>query len=90
MFRCLLFSVLVSAAASQQVYSEYAKPQVDIARFSDITSDQFFNRFRDFFSLENVGATTLGRIMAWKGDLIQPVALFSLGVFALYTLFRYW
>ena len=48
----------------------------------------FWRALGEFFSLEGVGRTTLGRLMAWKGDIIQPVALFVLGVFVLYTIFR--
>ena len=89
MIRTVILFLVLGAALAQQAYPEqYAKPNVDIARFSELTSDQFIDSVKNFFSLENVGATTLGRIMAWKGDLIQPLALFSLGVFALYTLFR--
>ena len=51
--------------------------------------DQLGDLIRDFFSLDNVGQTFLGKLLAWKGDLIQPAALFGLGVFAMYTLFRY-
>merc|ERR1711992_322382 len=47
-----------------------------------------FDRLSEFFSLENVGQTGLGKLLAWKGDHIQPVALFGLGVFAVYTIFR--
>jgi hypothetical protein len=48
----------------------------------------FWRALGEFFSLEGVGRTTLGKLLAWKGDIIQPAALFVLGVFVLYTIFR--
>ena len=38
-----------------------------------------------FFDLENAGNTKLGQIMAWKGDLLQPVILVGMGIFTIYT-----
>ena len=38
-----------------------------------------------FFDLENAGSTKLGQIMAWKGDLLQPVILVGMGIFTIYT-----
>ena len=62
----------------------YNKPD-----FGDFSKELLLDKVRDFFSLDNVGTTWLGKVMAWKGDLMQPAALFGLGVFAIYTFFRY-
>jgi len=61
----------------------YNKPD-----FGDFSKELLLDKVRDFFSLDNVGTTWLGKVMAWKGDLMQPAALFGLGVFAIYTFFR--
>ena len=68
-----------------RIEEAYAPPQF---RSSLLQVDAVVAALNDFFSLEDVGQTYLGKILAWKGDLIQPAALFGLGVFAVYTLFR--
>merc|ERR1712187_532502 len=37
----------------------------------------FFQRLGEFFDFENAGQTQLGKVMAWKGDLIQAVIIYS-------------
>ena len=44
-----------------------------------------FERLGDFFDFENAGQTQLGKVMAWKGDLIQPVIMFALGAIIIYS-----
>merc|ERR1711870_225416 len=34
-----------------------------------------FERLGEFFDFENAGQTQLGKVVAWKGDLIQPVII---------------
>jgi len=68
-----------------RIEEAYAPPHF---RSSLLQVDAVVAALNDFFSLEDVGQTYLGKILAWKGDLIQPAALFGLGVFAVYTLFR--
>merc|ERR550534_2133687 len=41
-----------------------------------------------FFDLENAGSTKLGQILAWKGDLLQPLILVGMGIFTIYTSLR--
>ena len=41
-----------------------------------------------FFDLDNAGSTKLGQILAWKGDLLQPVILLGMGIFTIYTSLR--
>merc|ERR1712026_66656 len=83
-----LIYLLCLAGTSMALYTNkdtaavYAQPEFRL------NQDQVEDRIRDFFSLEDVGQTALGRILAWKGDIIQPAALFGLGIFAVYTLFR--
>ena len=40
-------------------------------------------KLRTFFDLENVGTTLLGKLGAWKGDLLQPKVLIVIGVVAI-------
>merc|ERR1719458_2017 len=54
----------------------------------DISKELLPEAVGQFFNLENAGATKLGKLMAWKGDLLQPVILVGMGVFTLYTALR--
>ena len=86
MLRLSLIVCLLSAGALAQVQLQdyqYAAP-----RFNFDEDGTLYNRIKSFFDFTNSGQTTLGKILAWKGDLIQPAALFGLSVFAVYTLIR--
>ena len=66
----------------------YAPPALLGGFASKFNPALWLQALAEFFSLDGVGRTTLGRLLAWKGDIIQPVALFALGVFVLYTIFK--
>merc|ERR1712115_749136 len=53
---------------------------------ADLTNTTIlFQRLGEFFDFENAGQTQLGKVMAWKGDLIQPVIMFALGAIIIYS-----
>merc|ERR1712187_1004052 len=54
-----------------------------LAGLSNTTA--LFERLGDFFDFQNAGQTQLGKVMAWKGDLIQPVIMFALGAIIIYS-----
>ncbi len=86
MLRVSLIVCLLTAGAMAQVQLQdyqYAAP-----RFNFDEDGTLYNRIKGFFDFDNAGQTTLGKILAWKGDLIQPTALFGLSVFAVYTFVR--
>lgn len=78
----MIFGMLIAGSMAQSQV-QYAQP-----RFDFDPNASWYERLKDFFSLDNVGQTTLGKVLAWKGDLIQPAALFGLSIFAVYTLIR--
>ena len=51
----------------------------------DLNKELLVEAAGQFFDLENAGNTKLGQIMAWKGDLLQPVILVGMGIFTIYT-----
>ena len=83
----ILLLLPCSLAVFIDPHTNYVEPY-DAPQFRLNQVDTVVASLADFFSLEGVGSTYLGKILAWKGDLIQPAALFGLGVFAVYTLFR--
>ena len=86
MLKFVLLTLLTTVAA------EYRQENLVVPAdsFSDLVdTEEALTAVSNFFSLENAGHTTFGKLMAWKGDLIQPIALFGLGLFALFTVFRY-
>merc|ERR1712177_29404 len=54
-----------------------------LAGLSNTTA--LFERLGGFFDFQNAGQTQLGKVMAWKGDLIQPVIMFALGAIIIYS-----
>ena len=78
----MIFGMMVAGSMAQ---SQIQYPQ---SRFEFDSNSSWYERLQQFFNLDNVGQTTLGKILAWKGDLIQPAALFGLSIFAVYTLIR--
>jgi len=80
----MVFGMMVAGSMAQsQGQVQYSEP-----RFNFDPNESWTERLGKFFSLQDVGQTTLGKILAWKGDLIQPAALFGLSIFAVYTLIR--
>merc|ERR1712045_489805 len=88
MLKSLVLVLMLSTAYAQRyAETEYSAPRLN---FGSIETEKmsFTDNVREFLSLDDVGQTTLGRIFAWKGDLIQPLSLFGLSLFAVYTFLR--
>jgi len=92
MLKIVLLSLLTLAAGDESAYQQdelvVQHPVVHVGLGDFFDKEEVLNSINNFFSLENAGHTTFGKLMAWKGDLIQPIALFGLGLFALFTVFR--
>jgi len=57
-----------------------------LASLAELTNKTVLvEKLRQFFDFENAGQTNLGKMMAWKGDLIQPVIMFALGLVIIYS-----
>ena len=79
-----IFILASSAQYSDVVQSQDGRSDFDLPDF-DFDKAELLNQAAEFFDFENAGVTKLGKMLAWKGDLIQPVVLFGLGVFTIYA-----
>ena len=73
----LISAIIVSAAEAS----------LDIKDLTDLGLNKtvLLEKIGTFFDFQNAGKTQLGKFMAWKGDLIQPVVMIALGVFVVYS-----
>ena len=62
--------------------ADFALPTIDFDKTA------LLEQAGQFFDFENAGTTKLGQMLAWKGDLLQPVILFGMGVFTVYAALR--
>ena len=83
-FRLLLLTTVLMAAAEAKVLNVAASKEGSLAKIQAFLLE---NAGR-FFDFENAGTTKLGQLLAWKGDLLQPVMLFGMAVFTVYTALR--
>ena len=54
-----------------------------LPNFANLNSAALAEKLRTFFGFENAGTTLLGKLGAWKGDLLQPKVLLVFGVLAI-------
>ena len=90
MMVCLVQSQSTPATEEDLSLPTLADLGIDKAAILDSLADLtnttiLFQRLGEFFDFENAGQTQLGKVMAWKGDLIQPVIMFALGAIIIYS-----
>ena len=58
-----------------------AEAKIDFSSLANIgiNKEEILTRIQEFFDLENAGQTELGKYLAWKGDLIQPLLVPVIG-----------
>ena len=78
---CILTTVLMVAAAEAKVLDVAASKEGFLAKIQAL----LFENAERFFDFENAGTTKLGQLLAWKGDALQPVMLFGMAIFTVYT-----
>merc|ERR1712115_106100 len=76
---------LVIGAIQAQEGTEQLNELMNIHPDIDLNKELLLGAAGQFFDLENAGTTKLGRLLAWKGDLLQPVILVGMGIFTIYT-----
>merc|ERR1712115_138892 len=88
--KVFLLTILFSLAQSQEV--EVEEMDLSLPTLADLgltkaalleslaglsNTTALFERLGDFFDFQNAGQTQLGKVMAWKGDLIQAIIIYS-------------
>merc|ERR1712086_827298 len=94
----LLITITASAAQAQEERSDLSIPALPsladlgidktalLQTFAQLVDKEtLVQRVGEFFDFENAGITKLGQLFAWKGDLIQPVIMFAVGAFVIYS-----
>merc|ERR1712024_109772 len=96
--KVFLLTILFSLAQAQEV--EVEEMDLSLPTLADLgltkaalleslaglsNTTALFERLGDFFDFQNAGQTQLGKVMAWKGDLIQPIIMFALGAIIIYS-----
>merc|ERR1719232_622160 len=76
---------LVIGAIQAQEGTEHLNELMNIHPDIYLNKELLMEAAGQFFDLENAGTTKLGRMLAWKGDLLQPVILVGMGIFTIYT-----
>ena len=94
----LLITITASAARAQEERSDLSIPALPsladlgidktalLQTFAELVDKEtLVQRVGEFFDFENAGITKLGQLFAWKGDLLQPVIMFAVGAFVIYS-----
>ena len=87
-FRLSILITILTVAAAEAKFTDILALATSEGGPFDFNKALLLETVGQFFDMENAGTTKLGQLLAWKGDLLQPVVLLGMGVFTIYAALR--